>query len=144
MESINKRILVKRFIMIGGFFCMVLALFHFFLLPRAEQWELHIQKIPPEIAGTMYALNNAIGFIFLGFGILSIMLGKSFEQGSFDAWNFGFLIGAVLLYREIAQFIHYGTSRQDIMIFLISLTISLLYLIPLVIFYKEFKRAKES
>jgi hypothetical protein len=144
MESIKKRILVKHFIMIGGFFCIVLALFHFFLLPRAGHWELHIQKIPTELAGTIYTLNNALGFIFLGFGILSIMLGKSFEQGSFDAWNFAFLIGAVLLYRAIAQFIHYSISRQDMVMFLICLAISFLYLIPLLIFYKEFMRHKES
>jgi len=124
--------------MIGGAICFVLALLHFFLLPRIQHWSLYLQNLSSDFAGTINIMNKGIGLIFIGFGILSLALSKSFAKGSYEAWNFGFFIGVVLLYRAIAQLIYIGSSGLNIAIFLLFLVTSLLYLIPLLLFYKEF------
>lgn len=138
MEDSKKRILSQRLVMIGGGLCFALALLHFFLLPRVQNWAPYLQTLSSDFAATINIMNKAVGLIFIGFGILSIALSKSFALGSYEAWNFGFFIGVVLLYRAIAQLIYIGTSGLNIAIFLLFLITSLLYLIPLLLFYREF------
>ena len=138
MDGIKKRILVQRLIMTGGGICFALALLHLFLLPNIQRWSLYLPRLPSQVAGTISIINKGIGLIFLGFGILSIALGRSFLSGRFEAWNFGFFVGVILLYRAIAQLLYLGTDWLSIAIFLILLFTSLLYLIPLLLFYKEF------
>jgi len=139
MEGLKKRVLVQRLTIIGGVICFALALLHFFLLPRIQNWTLYLQNLPSDFIGIINIMNKAVGLIFIGFGILSIAFSRSFAKGSYEAWNFGFFIGVVLLYRAIAQLIYIGTSGLNIAIFLLFLVTSLLYLIPLLLFYKEFR-----
>jgi hypothetical protein len=137
-------------ILIGGVGNIASGLIHVFL-PQLGNWKEILRDAPdkfvPIIAVSskayFYSQNYEIIFVCCGGGILSLIYAKRLLQGdTMVAW-FSIWCGITLLYRATTHFFFFGVSLQTIIAFMGILSMSLMYLFPVLVL-KEMKAVAES
>jgi hypothetical protein len=137
-------------ILIGGVGNIASGLIHV-VLPQLGNWKEILRDAPdkfvPVIAVSskayFYSQNYEIIFVCVGGGILSLVYAKRLLLGdTMVAW-FSIWCGITLLYRATTHFFFFGVSLQTIIAFMGIISMSLMYLFPLLLL-KEMKAVAES
>lgn len=144
--SIMKKVRVAYIlILIGGVGNILSGMIHVFL-PQLGHWKEILRDAPdhfvPVIAVSskayFYSQNYEIIFVCIGGGILSLVFAKRLLLGDLMVAWFSIWCGIVLLYRATTHFFFFGVSLQTIIAFFGIITLSLIYLFP-VLLLKDLK-----
>jgi hypothetical protein len=116
---------------------ILLGIFHFFL-PGLLKWETELVNLAPESLGTILILNLFMGFLFIGFGILSFIYLSEIRKGVKSAWVFFMFLGVIWFIRAIMEPIYFEMVLGEIIFTIILFVIALFYLVPLIKFRKDY------
>lgn len=145
-SSITKKVRIAYIlILIGGVGNIFSGMIHVFL-PQLGNWKDILKDAPdkfvPVIAvnskAYFYSQNYEIIFVCVGGGILSLVFAKRLLRGDLMVAWFSIWCGIVLLYRATTHFFFFGVSLQTIFAFVVIISMSLMYLFP-VLLLKDLK-----
>ena len=145
-SSITKKVRIAYIlILIGGVGNILSGMIHVFL-PQLGNWKEILKDAPdkfvPVIAVSskayFYSQNYEIIFVCVGGGILSLVFAKRLLRGDIMVAWFSIWCGIVLLYRATTHFFFFGVSLQTIIAFVGVISMSLMYLFP-VLLLKDLK-----
>lgn len=145
-SSVTKKVRIAYIlILIGGVGNILSGMIHVFL-PQLGNWKEILKDAPdkfvPVIAVSskayFYSQNYEIIFVCIGGGILSLVFAKRLLRGDIMVAWFSIWCGIVLLYRATTHFFFFGVSLQTIIAFVGVISMSLMYLFP-VLLLKDLK-----
>ena len=139
----DKKRLASRLVLAGGVIELLIALLHFvwpFQLIETGEFS----RLSTDYKNIMFLSSIAIGLCLFVFGVLSIWFSKKLLTGEHSAWVYGISQGILWEVRTAFELIFPVTiplfciPHPTVLVLPLAFLLGLLFLLPLVIFRKEF------
>jgi hypothetical protein len=127
----------------GGVVEILIALIHFvwpFQLSKTKEFS----QFSIDYKNIMFLSSIAIGLCLFVFGVLSIWFSKKLLTGEHSAWVYGISQGILWEVRTVCELIFPVTiplfciSHPTVLVLPLAFLLGLLFLVPLLVFRKEF------